>query len=65
MYRGSGTSYRLSKLQPSSEYTVRVAAMSESGQGEWSDQVTFTTTPIPPPVPAGMITWSSYAAGHG
>ena len=32
------------------EYTLKVAAISASGQGDWSDHVTFVTTPTHPPL---------------
>ncbi len=32
---------------------MKIAAMSESGQGVWSDDVTFMTTPTTPPAPTG------------
>lgn len=53
VYRGADTTHRISRLQPSSQYTLRIAASSGSGQGEWSDEVTFTTTPASPPIPSG------------
>ena len=59
VYRGSAVSYRAVKLHPSTDYTFRIAACSESGQGEWSDHVTFSTTPTPPHPPTGL-----YAAIH-
>ena len=37
------------------EYTLKVAAISESGQGDWSDHVTFVTTPTPPSAPMGLV----------
>ena len=54
VYRGSAVSYRAVKLHPSTDYTFRIAASSESGQGEWSDHVTFYTTPTPPHPPTGI-----------
>ena len=54
VYRGSAVTHRIVRLQPDSEYTLKIAAISESGQGEWSDRVTFLTTPIPPTAPVGI-----------
>ncbi len=53
VYSGTAVSHRLTRLQPDTEYLMRIAATSESGQGAWSDDVTFTTTPTPPPAPTG------------
>ena len=53
VYTGTAVSHRLTRLQPDTEYVMKIAAMSESGQGVWSDDVTFMTTPTTPPAPTG------------
>ena len=47
--------HRITRLQPDREYTLKVAAVSASGQGDWSDHVTFMTTPTPPVAPTGLV----------
>ena len=54
MYQGSAVNYRISRLQPNTDYTLRIAAVSDSGQGVWSDGVTFSTTPTHPDAVAGV-----------
>ena len=53
VFRGNGVTHRLARLQPDTKYTLKIAATSESGQGVWSDHVTFSTAPSPPPAPTG------------
>ena len=60
MYSGTAVGHRLTRLQPDTEYIVRIAAVSESGQGAWSDDVTFMTTPTPPLAPTGRLISSNY-----
>ena len=55
VYRGTAINHRVAKLQPATDYTFRIAASSESGQGEWSDLTTFSTTPSPPRPPTGTF----------
>ncbi len=47
-------SHRITRLQPDTNYALRTAAISDSGKGEWSDSVTFSTTPIHPEAVAGL-----------
>ena len=54
LFRGNAVTFRVTRLQPDTKYTLRVAAASSSGQGEWSIPVTFTTSPAPPPAPGGL-----------
>lgn len=54
VYSGQAVSHRLLKLQPASRYTLRIAASSESGQGVWSDDITFETPPMAPPAPTDL-----------
>ena len=53
VYQGSAATHKATRLQPATEYTFRAAAISESGQGAWSDHVTFKTLPTPPLAPTG------------
>ena len=53
VYRGSSTTHKATRLQTATEYTCRAAAISESGQGAWSEHVTFETLPSPPLAPTG------------
>lgn len=55
LYRGTAAGHRLAKLAPASSYCFRIAAISESGQGVWSDHVTFETTPLPPAAPIDVL----------
>lgn len=55
VYSGNAVSHRLTRLLSDTEYVMRVAATSESGQGAWSDDVTFMTTPSLPPAPTGKL----------
>lgn len=54
VFSGQAVSHRLNKLQPASQYTLRIAATSESGQGVWSDDITFETPPMAPPAPVNL-----------
>jgi hypothetical protein len=54
VFSGISVTHRITRLQPDTEYTLKVAAVSASGQGEWSDHVTFSTTPTPPTAPLGV-----------
>jgi len=54
VYSGTGIHHRLTRLQSDTDYTLRIAAASESGQGVWSDDVTYSTTPNPPSPPTSM-----------
>ena len=54
MFRGSSVSHRITRLLPDTDYVFRIAAISDSGQGEWSDSATFSTTPISPEPPTGV-----------
>ena len=45
--------HRVTRLQADAKYTLKIAAVSESGQGAWSDHVTFSTAPPPPLAPTG------------
>ena len=51
---GQAVSFRIQRLQPSSQYTLRIASSSESGMGVWSDHVTYETLPLAPPTPAEL-----------
>lgn len=55
VYSGSGINHRVTRLQPDTRYTFRVAAISHSGQGSWSDYVLVKTTPAPPRAPRGLV----------
>lgn len=55
MFRGNAVTHRITRLQPDTEYTLKIASISASGQGEWSDHVTFTTAPTPPAAPTGLV----------
>ena len=55
IFRGNAVTHRITRLQPDTEYILRVAASSASGQGEWSDDITFVTTPTPPTPPADLV----------
>ena len=55
MYSGNAVNHRVTRLQPSTKYIFRVAGISSSGQGEWSDHVVVMTTPPPPMVPRDLV----------
>lgn len=46
-----GKQYMLQKLQPSTAYTFRLAAINERGRSIYSDTVTYITSGNPPPQP--------------
>ena len=46
--------HRITRLLPETEYSLKIAAVSESGQGSWSNLQTFMTTPAPPMSPTGV-----------
>lgn len=50
-----GKQYSLQKLQPSTAYTFRLAAINERGRSLYSDTVTYSTSGNPPPQPAPPI----------
>ena len=55
VFHGSAVTHRITRLQPDTEYALKIAAVSPSGQGDWSDHVTFMTTPTPPVAPASVV----------
>lgn len=48
LYQGSSNTYKVNKLNESSEYVFRVCAINEAGQGPWSDLCTVSTSKAPP-----------------
>lgn len=50
--RGANKQYSLQKLQPSTGYTFRLAAINERGRSLYSNTVTFITSGNPPSQPA-------------
>lgn len=55
MFSGNAITHRVTRLQPDTKYIFRVAAISSSGQGDWSDRVIVMTTPAPPMFPKGFV----------
>lgn len=53
--KARGKQYTMQKLQPSSWYTFRLAAINERGQSQFSDTVTYSTSGNPPPQPAAPV----------
>ncbi|XP_018022847.1 fibronectin type-III domain-containing protein 3A isoform X2 [Hyalella azteca] len=51
VYCGSGTSYRLTRLDEATPYRLRICASSEAGVGPNSEPVEFRTTWAPPVAP--------------
>jgi hypothetical protein len=54
-YTGTGVGHKLQRLTPSTRYTLRIAASSESGQGAWSDLLTCETLPVGPSPPLDLV----------
>lgn len=54
VFTGNSVAHRVTRLQPDTKYIFRVAAISHSGQGDWSDYVSIMTTPPPPMIPRGI-----------
>ncbi|XP_077285751.1 miles to go isoform X2 [Arctopsyche grandis] len=49
VYQGTSFSFRVKKLQDSSKYKFRICASNDSGgQGDFSEDLEFETTPAPP-----------------
>lgn len=53
IYDGINHSHKVSKLSEDTEYTFRICASNEAGQGPYSDHYTFKTTKAPPPALKG------------
>ncbi|XP_026864332.2 fibronectin type III domain containing 3Ba [Electrophorus electricus] len=49
IYRGPSHTYKVQRLVESSNYTFRIQAVSDAGEGTFSDTHTFTTTKSVPP----------------
>ncbi|KAJ8409625.1 hypothetical protein AAFF_G00230260 [Aldrovandia affinis] len=49
IYRGPSHTYKVQRLTESSSYSFRIQALSEAGEGPFSDVYTFTTTKSVPP----------------
>uniref|UniRef100_A0A8B9JAL5 Fibronectin type III domain containing 3Bb n=1 Tax=Astyanax mexicanus TaxID=7994 RepID=A0A8B9JAL5_ASTMX len=49
IYRGPSHTFKVQRLSESSRYTFRIQAVSEAGEGPFSDTHTFTTTKSVPP----------------
>ncbi|KAG1708537.1 Fibronectin type-III domain-containing protein 3A [Nymphon striatum] len=49
IYHGVNHSHKVSKLSEDTEYTFRICASNEAGQGPYSDDYTFKTSKAPPP----------------
>ncbi|XP_064188714.1 fibronectin type III domain-containing protein 3B-like [Anguilla rostrata] len=49
IYRGRSHTYKVQRLTESSSYSFRVQAVSEAGEGPFSDPYTFSTTKSVPP----------------
>lgn len=54
MYNGSAVAHKLQRLTPATQYSLRIAAVSPSGQGVWSDLLTCETLPPGPSAPAEL-----------
>ncbi|XP_055305314.1 fibronectin type-III domain-containing protein 3A-like isoform X5 [Sitodiplosis mosellana] len=50
-----GKQFNLQKLQPSTEYTLRLAAINERGRSVYSDTVTYSTSGNPPSQPVAPL----------
>jgi hypothetical protein len=48
VYNGPSNSFKVNKLQESTNYLFRISASNETGQGKFSDIYKFTTTKSPP-----------------
>jgi len=48
VYNGTSNSFKVNKLQESTNYLFRISASNETGQGKFSDVYKFTTTKSPP-----------------
>lgn len=49
VYNGNNHAYKASKLMENTEYRYRISAITEAGQGPFSNIYTFKTTYAPPP----------------
>ncbi|CAG0907206.1 unnamed protein product, partial [Cyprideis torosa] len=51
VYSGSGKQARIPRLTPASKYLLRLAAVNDVGQSEWSNSLHASTSATAPPVP--------------
>lgn len=56
IYRGPSHTYKVQRLIESSSYNFRIQAISEAGEGPFSDTYTFCTTKSVPPALKGKMT---------
>lgn len=54
-YSGTGVGHKLQRLSPATQYSLRIATTSESGQGAWSDLLTCETLPLGPNSPRELM----------
>ena len=57
VYNGPAVAHKLQRLSPATKYSLRIAAVSPSGQGAWSDLLTCETLPPGPSAPAELTMW--------
>ena len=48
-------SHKHQRLSPATNYSLRISATSESGQGVWSDLLTCETLPVGPSHPVDLV----------
>lgn len=56
IYRGPSHTYKVQRLTESSGYSFRIQAISDAGEGPFSDTHTFCTTKSVPPALKGKLT---------
>lgn len=56
IYRGPSHTYKVQRLTESSSYSFRIQAISDAGEGPFSDTHTFCTTKSVPPALKGKLT---------
>lgn len=60
IYRGPSHTYKVQRLTESSSYSFRIQAISEAGEGPFSDTHTFCTTKCVPPALKGKLTQGQF-----
>ena len=58
IYRGPSHTYKVQRLTESSSYSFRIQAISDAGEGPFSDTHTFCTTKSVPPALKGQLNWA-------
>lgn len=60
VYQGTAHTHKINRLQEMTEYSFRVNARNQAGEGPYSQEFGFKTTKAPPPAVKGNILYNYY-----